>query len=62
MKRLDTQLNEPTNQNSIRVPKAFKPMNKKTLSTIVIDSLISQSFLGKEGRFIFHSPIPVTPE
>ena len=26
-----TQLNEPTNQNSIKVPKVVKPTNKKTL-------------------------------
>ena len=30
MKRLDTELNEPTNQNSIKDPKVVKPMNKKT--------------------------------
>ena len=29
--RLDTQLNETTNQNSIKVPKVVKPLNKKTL-------------------------------
>ena len=27
----DTQHNWPTNQNSIRVPKVVKPVNKKTL-------------------------------
>ena len=30
-KRLDTQLNEPTNQNWIKVPKVVKPTKKKTL-------------------------------
>ena len=30
LKRLDTQLNEPANQNSLKVPKVVKPMNKKT--------------------------------
>ena len=30
LKCLDTQLNQPTNQNSIKVPKV-KPTNKKTL-------------------------------
>ena len=30
-KRLDTQLNEPTNQNSIKVPKFVTLTNKKTL-------------------------------
>ena len=30
-KRLDIQINELTNQNSIKVPKVIKPTNKKTL-------------------------------
>ena len=30
LKRLDTQLNEPIDQNSIKVPKVAKPTNKKT--------------------------------
>ena len=30
-KRLDIQLNEPTNQNSIKASKVIEPMNKKTL-------------------------------
>ena len=30
-KRLDTQLNEPTNPNSLKVPKIVRPTNKKTL-------------------------------
>ena len=29
--RLDTQLNAPTNQNSIKVPKVVKQTNKKML-------------------------------
>ena len=32
VKRLDTLLNEPTNQNLIKVPKIVKPMSKKALS------------------------------
>ena len=32
LKRMDTQLNEPTNKNSIKVPKVVKPINEKTLS------------------------------
>ena len=32
LKRLDTQFNEPKDQNSIKVPKVVKPTNKKTLS------------------------------
>ena len=33
LKHLDTQLNEPTNQNSIKAPKVVKPTNNKTLGT-----------------------------
>ena len=40
LKRLDTQLNEPTNKNSIIVHKVVKPTNKKTLFG---DRLIKQS-------------------
>ena len=61
LKRLDTQLNEPINQNSIKVPKVVKPTNKKTLlyktlGIIVINSLfvaLSPSLplnIGKNGR------------
>ena len=43
LKRLDFQLNEPANQNSIKGTKVFKPTNKKryykTLRTSVINSL-----------------------
>ena len=31
LKRLDIQLNEITNQNSIKVPKAIKPTNKNII-------------------------------
>ncbi len=31
LKRLDTQLDKPTNQNYIKAPKVVKPTNKKTL-------------------------------
>ena len=31
LKRLDTQLIEPTNKNSIKVPKVVEPTNKKKL-------------------------------
>ena len=31
LKRLDTHINEPTNQNSIKNTKVAKPTNKKTL-------------------------------
>ena len=32
LKRMNVQLNEPTNQNLIKVPKVVKTTNKKTLS------------------------------
>ena len=38
LKKLDTQPNEKTNKSSIRVSKAVKPTNKKTLGTSVIIS------------------------
>ena len=31
VKMFDTQLNEPTNQNSINIPKVVEPMNKKMI-------------------------------
>ena len=31
LKHLDTQLNEPTNQNAIKVTKVVEPTNKKTV-------------------------------
>ena len=31
LKHLDTQLNEPTNQNSLKIPKVIKPTSNKTL-------------------------------
>ena len=37
----DTQLNKPTYQNSISVPKFVEPSNKKTLETGVINSPMS---------------------
>ena len=40
LKRLDTQLHELTDQNSIKVPKVVKPKNK-TLGTGVINSVLS---------------------
>ena len=45
LKHKDTQLNEPTNQNPIKVLKIVKPTNKKTvvetLGASVINSLMS---------------------
>ena len=41
LKRLDTQLNKPTNQNLLKVPKVVRSTNKKTLGTSVINSLLS---------------------
>ncbi len=31
LKRMDTKLNYPTNQNSIKVPKVVEPTNKRTI-------------------------------
>ena len=49
IKRLDTQLNEQTNQNSTKVHMIVKPTNKKsyckTLGTSVINSPMSPPFL-----------------
>ncbi len=48
LKYLDTQLNELTNKNSIKIPKVFnvKPTNKKkTLGTSVMNSPMSPPFL-----------------
>ena len=36
LKRLDTQPNEPTNQNWIKVSKVVKPTNKKAIHLLVI--------------------------
>ncbi len=46
LKRLDTHFNEPTNQNSLKVPKMVKPTNiiklyYKTLGTSVINNPVS---------------------
>ncbi len=38
---LDTQPNEPTNQNSNKIPNVAKPSSKKTLGTSVINSQLS---------------------
>ena len=40
LKRFDTQLNEPTNQTSIWVPKFVEPTNKKTLLKILGTGLV----------------------
>ncbi len=53
LKRLDTQLNLPTNQNSTKVLKVVKPTNKKcnnkTLGTSVINSSMSSPSLAKRN-------------
>ena len=45
LKRLDTKLNEPINQNSTKVPKVVEPKirkhHHKTLGTSVINNLMS---------------------
>ena len=38
LNRLNIQLNQPTNQSSIEVPKVVKSTNKNTLRTSVINS------------------------
>ena len=45
LKRLDTQLNETTNQNSIKVAKVDKPTNNKNFGTSVINIPMSPSLL-----------------
>ena len=49
LKRLDTQLNEPNNQNSIKFPKVVETTNKKTcynpLRTSAINSPMSPTSL-----------------
>ena len=48
LKRLDIQLNEPTKQNSMKVPKMVKPTNIiKLVGTSVINSSKSPPFLGR---------------
>ena len=47
LKHLKTQLNEPTNQNSIKVHKVVKPTNKKTLGTNVPSLLSENNFQTK---------------
>ena len=49
LKRLNTQLNESTNQNPIKVPKVVKPTNIKTLLKTLrtINSQLVPSFLGR---------------
>ena len=46
LKLFDTQLNEPINQNLIKVPKVVKPTHKKTFGTGVINSPMSPPSLG----------------
>ena len=51
VKHLDTQLNQPTNQNLIKVPKVVKQMNKdcyyNTLGTSVINGQMSPPSLSR---------------
>ncbi len=44
-KRLDTQLDKPTNQNSVKVPKVVMPKNKKTLLQIFVDQCNKQPII-----------------
>ena len=46
LKSLNTQLNEPTNQNSLKVLKVVKLANNKTLGTSVINIQMFTPSLG----------------
>ena len=57
LERFDTQLNEPTNQNSLLVPKVVRPTNKKlyskTLGTSVLDIVkLLKHFLYLQNIFV----------
>ena len=56
LKRLDTQLNKLANQNSCKVPKVVKPMNKEryyiTLGTSVLSIPMSSHSLKENTIFI----------
>ena len=53
LKRFDTPLNDPTKQDSIKVPKAVEPIVRKrhykTLETSVINSPMSPSYLSRNS-------------
>ena len=55
LERLDTQLNDPANQNSIKGPKVVKPIIRelyyKTLGTSVINICSKFAFISSEGTF-----------
>ena len=58
LKRLDTQLNELTNKNSIKFLKVFKPKNNnyyKTLGTSVLNSPMSPPSLPCFGPKFYHT-------
>ena len=52
LKRLDTQLDKPTNQNPLKALKVVKPTNEKTLGTSVINSPLSPLSLSLMFRLI----------
>ena len=56
LKRLDTKRNEPTSQNSIKVPKVVNSTNKKTLLLALETSVIYSPFLSHPKHYSF--PIP----
>ena len=47
---MNTQLNDPTNQNSIKVPKVIKPTKRKHLGIRVINSQLTPPSL--ENRYV----------
>ncbi len=65
LKRVDTQFNEPTNKNSIKVPKFVKIMNKKhyykTFGTSVINSPMSRPSLLPSGNNFNCTLIKIIP-
>ena len=62
LKHLDTQLEEPTNQNSIKVPKFQQQIRKcyyKTLGTSIINNPMSPPFLFfNRSKAFLHSVSP----
>ena len=48
LKRLYTQLNEPTNQNSMKIPKFFKPTNNENLIITFRDSNVPSLLADKQ--------------
>ena len=56
MKRLDTHFKDPTNQNSLKVPKVIRPTNKKmynkTLGTSYATKTMMTTFISCKAQNI----------